>query len=124
MEFKEKEINTKTEGILKFSPDFEEKIVQAILGDSIFGEQIMEVLEPQFFDLKYTQELAKILIEYYSKYENFPSVSLLKTVCREQINNPLILRECSSYIDKMQKRPLNGDSGYVKEQALRFFRTQ
>ncbi len=107
-----------------FTPDFEEKVVQAILGDPIFGEQVLEVLEPDFFDQKHTQELVKILVNYYHKYDVFPSVSLIQDICATEIKNPMLRKECAAYIDRMKKRPLNGDSQYIKDKSLMFFRTQ
>ncbi len=108
----------------KFTPDFEEKIVQALLSDHVFAEQTMEVIEPNFFDLKYCAKLVEVLTKYYSKYTSFPTVSLLETVIKEEVDNKVIQKECLSFINKIQTKPLNGDSQYVKDNSLMFFRTQ
>lgn len=107
-----------------FTQDFEEKILQALLGDAHFGEQIFEVLEPSYFDAKYIQELARIIKKYYAEYSSFPTASLLETVCIEEIKNDLLKKQCISYLERIAKNPLNGDSGYVKDRSLSFFRTQ
>ena len=107
-----------------FSADFEEKVVQSILGDPIFGEQVLEVMEPECFDLSWTKEIVNQLISYYGKYERFPSISLLKDLTEQEIKEPILRKECLSYIKKIQTKPLNGDSVYIKDKALSFFRKQ
>lgn len=107
-----------------FSQDFEEKILQAILSDSHFGEQIFDVLEPAYFDSKYIQELSRIVKKYYEEYKSFPTPSLLQTICVEEVSNDVLKKQCNLYLDKIKSKPLNGDSGYVKDRALSFFRTQ
>lgn len=113
-----------TESNRGFDPVFEEKILQAIFGDPVFGEQILEVLEPQFFDLDHTKQIASLLIDYYRQYEAFPSVSLIKSICETETKSPILKKKCLDYVAKIQKKPLNGDSQYVKDKSLMFFRTQ
>ncbi len=109
-----------------FSQDFEEKILQAILGDSNFGQQILEVLEPNYFDAEYIKQLATIVKKYHLEYAAFPTASLLETICGEEISdtNAALKKQCFAYLDKIKKKPLNGDAGYVRDRALSFFRTQ
>lgn len=107
-----------------FTPDFEEKIIQAIISDTVFGEQIFEVLDEKLFDLKYIQKLTEIIKGYYIKYEAFPTLSLLETICQQEITNAVLRKQCYEYLEKIKAKPLNGDSQYVKDKSLSFFRTQ
>lgn len=107
-----------------FTPDFEEKIIQAILSDTNFGEQIFEVLDHNLFDLKYIQKMTEIIKNYYLKYEAFPTLSLLEAICQHEVSNAVLRKQCADYLDKIKSKPLNGDSQYVKDKSLSFFRTQ
>lgn len=108
-----------------FTPDFEEKILQAILGEEHFALQILEVLEPGYFETKYIEALAKIIIKYHAEYSAFPTVSLLETLCLEELSqNELLRKQCLSYLERIKKNPLNGDAKYVMDRSLSFFRTQ
>jgi replicative DNA helicase len=107
-----------------FTPDFEEKIIQAILSDTTYGEQIFEVLDQNLFDLKYIQKMTEIIKNYYLKYEAFPTLSLLDTICQQEITNAVLRKQCTEYLEKIKSKPLNGDSQYVKDKSLGFFRTQ
>lgn len=107
-----------------FDPIFEEKLIQAILVENEFGEQIMEVMDPEYFDIIHTKTLASILRDYYFEYETFPSADLIPSILQKEISNPMVLKKCEKYLDKIQKNPLNGDTEFVKNHALEFFRKQ
>jgi replicative DNA helicase len=107
-----------------FSSDFEEKVVQAIIVDNHFAEQILEVVDIDLLDLKYTKKICELVINHYKKYNAFPSVSLLKSMCDAEVDNSILKKECLSYMERLENNPLNGDSGYVKDKSLMFFRTQ
>ncbi len=113
-----------SDGMVKFDADFEEKLVQAMLVDYKFAEQLMDVLDPDLLDLKYAKEISKIILRHYAQYGTFPSVSLLCSICQQEVDNVILRKECLTYLEKIQKRPLNGDTGYVQEKTLSFFRTQ
>lgn len=107
-----------------FTSDFEQKIIQAILTDSFFAEQISEVLTPEHFDAECAKEIISLLCLYHKKYESFPSISVLKEMCNQDISIEFMKAKCVQYIDRMQANPLNGDIDYVKDKSLMFFRTQ
>lgn len=107
-----------------FDPIFEEKLIQAILVENEFGEQIMEVMDADYFDVIHTKTLADILKNYYFQYETFPSAELLPAILQKEVVNPMALKRCEKYLERIQKSPLNGDMEFVKTNALEFFRKQ
>jgi replicative DNA helicase len=107
-----------------FTSDFEQKIIQAVLTDSYFAEQISEVLEPDYFDSESAKEIVALLVSHYQKYNSFPSISILKEMCFQEIEVPILKSRCVQYLERMQSNPLNGDGEYVKDKSLMFFRTQ
>lgn len=107
-----------------FDPAFEEKLIQSILIDHDFGEQIMEVMDPDYFDMVHTETFSSVLKRYFNKYETFPSADLLPSIIGEDVSNPMVLKKCNKFLEKIQNKPLNGDLEYVKERALEFFRKQ
>lgn len=107
-----------------FEPVFEEKLIQTILVDHVFGEQIFEVLEPDYFGENHTRAFAKTLKNYYSTYESFPSNELLPSIIEKEEKDPVINKRCRAYLKKIQETPLNGDLEYVKEKSLEFFKLQ
>lgn len=108
----------------KFKNDrhYEESIVQALIVDHDFAEQMIEVLNVEYFNTEYLQEISRLLFNYYEKYRTFPSYKLLVTVVRETIpdEQKIIKEQIVSYLIRVKKEPLNGDLEYVKESSLDF----
>jgi replicative DNA helicase len=98
---------------------FEECIVQALIVDHRFAEQMTEVLNVDYFDLEYLKETTRILFDYYGKYRTFPSYKLLLTMVKE-LPDGLLKEQIASYLFKIKKEPLNGDMQYVKDASLDF----
>lgn len=109
---------------ISFDSAFEEKIPQAMIVDNQWAEQLMEVLNEDLFNLAHTKKLAEILKTHYYSYKVFPSMNLLESIVKRDIDDLLLSRKCQSYLAKMQQNPLNGDIEYVKDKALEYFRLQ
>lgn len=107
-----------------FDSSFEEKIPQAMIIDSIWAEQLVEVLNPDLFNLAHTRKITEILRDHYYSYKSFPSMNLLQSICQRDIEEILLSKRCLTYLKKMEENPLNGDIEYVKDKALEFFRLQ
>jgi replicative DNA helicase len=106
---------------VKFKNDkhYEERIVQALIVDHKWAEQMLEVLNVDFFNLEYLKETTRTLFEYYEKYHAFPSFKLLATIVKN-MENELLREQIVAYLLKIRKEPLNGDLEYIKETSLDF----
>lgn len=107
---------------LKFKNDkhYEECIVQALIVDHQWAEQMVEVLDLNYFNLEHLKETAKIMFNYYEKYRTFPSFPLIVTILKKDFDNELIRSQIFEYLKKIKSNPLNGDLEYVKESSLDF----
>ena len=56
----------------KFGKHFQEKVFQGMLSDKSWAGQMIEVLSPEYFDLKYLKFLCDKYFKYYEKYKTFP----------------------------------------------------
>lgn len=108
---------------IKFKNDqhYEECIVQALLSDSDWAEQMVEVLNLDYFNLEYLRELSKVYFDYYKKYNSFPSVDLVATITKD-FNNITLKESITNYLKNIKSSSLNGDLEYVKESSLDFCR--
>ena len=110
-----------------YGKDFQEKIVQGLLTDSMWAEQMAEVINTQFFDLKYLRFLADRYFTYHQKYKDFPTLPLLVSIIRDDLKtgNDTILRDqIVEYLQRIRHNPNMGDLEYVKDKALDFCRKQ
>lgn len=107
---------------IKFQNDkhYEERIVQALIVDHSWAEQMIEVLDLNYFNKDYLKEAARILFDYYHEYDGaFPSFKLLATMVKK-IESEVLRDQIIKYLIKIKKEPLNGDLEYIKETALDF----
>jgi len=106
----------------KFNKDkhFEERLVQALIIDHQFAEQMVEFLDTEYFNVDYLKESANIIFNNYRDHQSFPSFGLFETITKSDIQNQLIRDQILQYIAKVKANPLNGDMGYVKDASLDF----
>jgi len=111
----------------QYGKSFQDKIMQALLSDKQFAEQMLEVFEVSYFDLKYLQFLADRYFKYAKKYKVFPTLQLLVTIIRDELKlgNDIVLKDqIVDYLMRMKTNPDVGDLQYVKEKSLDFCRKQ
>jgi replicative DNA helicase len=111
----------------QYGKSFQEKIMQALLSDRPWAEQMLEVFDVSYFELKYLHFLAERYFGHAKKYKVFPTLQLLVTIIRDElkIGTDAILRDqIIEYLTRMRANPDPGDLQYVKEKALDFCRKQ
>lgn len=111
----------------QFGKAFQEKLMQAVLVDKQFAEQMLEVFDVQYFELKYLVFLADRYFSYAKKYKVFPTLQLLITIIKDELKHgtEVTLRDMIiDYLQRMKSNPDVGDLQYVKEKALDFCRKQ
>ena len=110
-----------------YGKSFQEKIVQGLLTDRLWAEQMSEVINVDFFDLKYLKFLADRYFKYHGKYKDFPTLQLLVSIIRDDLKtgNDTVLRDqIIEYLQRIRHNPDMGDLEYVKEKALDFCKKQ
>ena len=111
----------------QYGKSFQEKIVQAMLNDVRWAEQMLEVIDVSYFDLKYLQFLADRYFAYAKKYKVFPTFDLLITIIRDDLKTgtDVVLRDqIIEYLQRVRTNPSPGDIVFVKEKSLDFCRKQ
>lgn len=110
-----------------YGKSFQEKFVQALLVDRQFAEQMLEVFDNGYLELKYLAFLADRYFGYAKKYKVFPTLQLLITIIRDElkVGTDTVLRDqIIDYLQRMRANPDPGDLQYVKEKSLDFCRKQ
>ncbi len=111
----------------KFGKAFQEKVFQSMLTDTTWSAQMIEVVEPEYFDLKYLSYLCEKYFSYYNKYKTFPTLTILITIIKEDLSKTKesVLRDqIIEYLHRMKTNPDVGDLQYVKEKSLEFCKKQ
>lgn len=106
---------------------FQEKFVQALLGDQRFAEQMQEVFDAGYLEPKYLVFLAEHFFDYAKKYKAFPTLQLLVTIIRDElrVGTDIAVRDqIVEYLQRIRSDPDIGDLPYVKDKSLDFCRRQ
>lgn len=111
----------------QYGKQFQEKIFQGLLTDHTWAAQMIEVMKPTFFDVKYLSYLTEKYFAYYFKYKTFPTLSLLVTIIKDDLSqgNDVILRDqIVEFLHRVKHSPDMGDVKYVKDKSLDFCKRQ
>lgn len=111
----------------KFGKPFQEKVFQGMLTDTTWASQMVEVVDPSYFDLKYLSFLCDKYFSYYRKYRTFPTLQILITIIKEDLkkSSDVVLRDqIIEYLQRMRANPDAGDIAYVKDKSLEFCKRQ
>lgn len=121
------ESNTTTPYFGQYGKSFQEKIFQSLLTDKAWAAQMVEVMNPSFFDVRYLEYLADKFFAYFKKYKCFPTLGLLVTIIRDELSNTddAILRDqIVQFLHRVKSGTDLGDLGFVKDKTLDFCRKQ
>lgn len=109
----------------KYGKDFQETLCQMILQDRPFADQIMEVLDINFLELRYLRVFVKKIFEYREKYEVHPTYKTMISIIRADLEdeNVATQQQLRNYFARIHDSQVSG-SEYTKNIALDFCRKQ
>ena len=109
----------------RYGKSFQEQLCMVILDDRPFADQVEEVLDISFLELRYLKLFVKVIFEYRQKYGLHPSRQILGTILRSGIDdeNELTQRQVREYYARVMSASLENQE-YIKDTALDFCRKQ
>ena len=98
----------------KFGKNFQEKLAQLMFQDRQFADQLREVLDLNFFELKYLQAFSQKLFDYRDKYDMYPSSSIMNTILRTELDedNDALNKQIRDYFARILASPEIEDEDY------------
>jgi replicative DNA helicase len=111
----------------QYGKNFQEKIFQSLLNDHRWAAQMIEVMTPSYFEIRYLNYLTEKYFTFYEKYKTFPTLQLIVTMIRDELKegNDVILRDqIIEYLHRVKSNPHMGDLGFVKDKSLDFCKKQ
>ena len=115
-------LDYETETFSKFGKSFQEKLVQSMFYDRSFFDQMSDVFDPYFLEVKYLRLFYERLADYRQKFEKHPSTeimaSIIKTEMEEQ--SEVLQKQVKDYFARIVTTSQVEDEEYVKVTALDF----
>ncbi len=110
-----------------FGKSFQESLAKLILEDSKFASQIGEVLDMNFFELRYLQDFVKKIYSYRTDYTTHPSRDTFESILKNESNgvSSAVRKQVRDfYVRMVSGRCGDVDEEYVKSNSLDFCRKQ
>jgi len=109
----------------EFGKSFQENLCQLIFEDRAYSDQIREVLNINFLELKYLQAFVRLIFDYRDKYSVHPSSTIMTTLLRTGLKeeNDLVQKQVRDYFSRLCKTVVQ-DEEYIKATSLDFCKKQ
>ena len=120
-------IDNKQEDFSKYGKKFQESLVRLVLEDRVFADQMFEVLDINFLELKYLQIFVEKIFDYREKYTSHPSHDSMTIMLRTELDDvsDLLKNQVREYYAKILAGAADTDGlDHVKEVALDFCKKQ
>ncbi len=116
-----------TNSFSRFGSEFQQKLCFVCLNDREFADQFSEVLDYNYFELKYLQIVLKNIYEYREKYKMHPTFDAIHIVLSElALKNETnkSYKQAVDYIDQFKNQTAIKDEKFVRDTALEFCKKQ
>jgi replicative DNA helicase len=120
------EHQVETETFSKFGKTFQEKLVKTILFDRNFANQMEEVLDTSYLELKYLQVFVDLMFQHKKDYPH-PTYEAMVSVVRTQTEDysSSIIKQVIDFLARVKSNSIGDeDQEYVKEKSLDFCKKQ
>jgi replicative DNA helicase len=110
-----------------FGTKFQESMVQIMLDDREFSDQMSEVLDINFLELKYLRLFVQKMFGYRNKFGTHPSREIMVSILRSDLGNEneVLQRQTREYFSRVESSVFSRDGEeYIKTTALDFCRRQ
>jgi archaellum biogenesis ATPase FlaH len=113
------------EDFSQYGKDFQESLCHLMLIDRPFADQMYEVIDIGFLELKFLQAFIKLIQNYREKFGVHPSEDIMKTIMRSELGNELesVQQQIRGFFARIYRSDV-ADAEYIKATALDFCRKQ
>jgi replicative DNA helicase len=103
--------------------NFQKKLIKVIIDDDKYAEQIIDIINVNYFDGVLLKMLFKYITDYYAKYNIVPKYDTLKDLVNDQ-ESEITQKEHLLELITILKEYKLVDKPYVKDTALQFCQKQ
>ena len=113
-------------GFSRYGAKFQENLTRLILEDRGFADQISEVLDIKFLDLRYLQVFVKKIFEYKTKYGTHPSIDSMSILIKDGVTdeNELVSTQILEFFNLCRSGDDVEGKDHIKEVSLDFCKRQ
>jgi len=110
----------------KFGVKFQENLAKLILTDRLFADQIGEVLDTSFFEIKYLQAFTELIFKYKKNYDVHPSLNTMASVIMGSENDydEVVHKQVKDFLVRVHSNQDVEGVEFIKDTSLDFCKKQ
>ena len=108
---------------LKYGYSFQSKLMACLFKDKIFLQQIMDILDPEYFESEANKWMMNTISKYYTEFKAQPTLEVIK-VKLEDVGNDVLKTEIVQHLKDAVRHFEAPDLEFVKKEALEFCKNQ
>lgn len=108
-------------GYLGYS--FQLKLISQIIQDKKFAENVIDVIEPIYFESQYFRLIIVLIKEYFKKFENTPSFDVLEQLINTEVKDETTKMYCYDIFSEIRKQN-DEDFKWIQDKAIKFCKQQ
>ena len=86
-----------------FGKQFQEKLAWIILEEPTFSSQISEVLDINFFELKYLRTLVKDIFDFKTEFKTYPSKATIETLIAQKNDEEASTKQLKEFYNRFTR---------------------
>ena len=109
-----------------FGKSFQENLCKLLLRDRPFCDQMIEVMDVGFLELKYLQIFTQKIFKYKEKYQVHPTPEALTAILRTELDDEsaVLQKMIRDFFARVKATEIVEDEKYIKSKALDFCKKQ
>ena len=108
---------------LKYGYSFQSKLIACLFKDKPFLQQIMDILEPDYFESEANKWMMSTIIDYYIDFKAQPTLEVMK-VKLEDVGNDVLKAEVIQNLKDAVRNFEAVDLDFVKDETIKFCKNQ
>lgn len=102
---------------------FQVKLINQIITDKKFANNIIEVIDPKYFDNQYFKLISQMTKEYFEKYNTPPTFDVLDQTTRLEVSSDMARTNIFDMLVEIRESNVE-DHLWIQEKALKFCKQQ
>lgn len=103
--------------------DFQYRLIQQIIVDRPFGESIIDILKPNYFEDTFLRVVSGKIIDNYNEYETIPDMNNLESIILENVSDDIDRQMYVDHMKRIKDADLN-NSLRIQDTAMKFCKQQ
>jgi len=106
-----------------FGYNFQIKFIASLFSDRAFLQQIIDILEPSYFEAEANKFIVETIKDYFLKYKQVPTTEVMKVKIQD-IDNEILAKTVVENLKDSFRFLESSDLDFVKEESLKFCKNQ